>query len=161
MGNKYKVSFNGIELDLEQIDKEIKIDEHSFNPEVIYNGDYYRVFVGSKELRVEFRDDTVFLDGKEVDFEFRHSPTIISKKNLRSKKGADIRAAIPGKIVEVLVKQGEEVSDQQCLLVLESMKMRNEILSPINGYVDRIDVGEGSQVVTKQLLLKLKPKKEK
>ncbi|MHA1221313.1 MAG: biotin/lipoyl-containing protein, partial [Candidatus Heimdallarchaeota archaeon] len=52
---------------------------------------------------------------------------------------------------------GEQVKDQQCLLVLESMKMRNEILSPINGTVEKITVGDNDQVSSKQLLMKIKP----
>ncbi|NHJ32554.1 MAG: acetyl-CoA carboxylase biotin carboxyl carrier protein subunit, partial [Asgard group archaeon] len=70
---------------------------------------------------------------------------------------AEIRAAIPGKIVEIKVKVGEKITDQQCLLVLESMKMRNEILSPIDGIVDSISVGIGDQVTARQLMIKLKP----
>ena len=53
---------------------------------------------------------------------------------------------------------GDEVKDQQCLLILESMKMRNEILSPIKGIVKKILISEGDQVTTRQLMIKIKPK---
>lgn len=161
MSNKYKVTLNSVEFDLEQIKNDVKIEDYQFTPEVIYNGSFYKVFINGIEMKIEFKDNAVFLDGKEVDFDFRHSPTLIAKKNLHYKKGADIKAAIPGKIIEVKVKIGEEVKDQQCLLVLESMKMRNEILSPLNGIVEKIAIGEGDQVVSKQLLMKIKPIEEK
>lgn len=159
MGNKYKISLNGTELDLEQNNQEIIVEECSFKPEVIYNGKFYRVFIKGQELKIEFKDNAIFLDGKEIDFDFRHSPRIQTKKGSQFKKGADIKAAIPGKIVEVKVNLGDQVNDQQCLLVLESMKMRNEILSPIAGTVDKILVNDGDQVVSKQLMIKIKPNK--
>jgi biotin carboxyl carrier protein len=83
----------------------------------------------------------------------------MAKKNLGGSKGAKIEAAIPGKIVELKVGEGDEVVDQQCILVLESMKMRNEILSPISGIIESVAVCEGDQVKSKQLLMKIKAKK--
>ncbi|NHJ05820.1 MAG: hypothetical protein EAX90_13420 [Candidatus Heimdallarchaeota archaeon] len=160
MPNKYKISLNGMEFDLEEKNNEVKIEDYRFKPEVIYNGSFYRVFINGVEMKVEFKENAVFLDGKEIDFDFRHSPTLIAKRNLQFKKGADIKAAIPGKIVDIKVKIGQQVKDQECLLVLESMKMRNEILSPINGIIDQIAVNIGDQVVSKQLLLKIKHNKE-
>lgn len=156
MDKKYRIRIHGSEFDLEQTPKNIRINNHEFKPEVFFNGKFYRVFVNGKVLRIEFKENTVFLDGKEIDFDFKPAPQIIGKKNLKHKKGSDIKAAIPGKIVEIKVKAGDKVKDQQCLLVLESMKMRNEILSPQEGIVDRVAVGLGDQVKTNQLLLKIK-----
>ncbi len=157
MENRYKISLNGINLELEKTDKKIIVENYSFTPEVIFNGKFYKVFVSGHEFRIEFKDNVIFLDGKEIDFDFRHSPTIQLKKGVQQKRQADIKAAIPGKIVDVKVKIGDVVSDQQCLLILESMKMRNEILSPINGIVDKILVNTGDQVVARQLMIKVKP----
>jgi biotin carboxyl carrier protein len=157
MEKKFKITIHGTELSLEQSKDEIIIKDHTFKPEVLFNGKFYRVFVNGREYRVEHKDNTIFLDGKEIDFSFQAAPQIMIKKNLKSKKGVDIKAAIPGKIVEVRVKVGDLVKDQQCLVVLESMKMRNEILSPISGIVDKIAVSVDDQVINKQLLVKVKP----
>ncbi|MHA1220629.1 MAG: biotin/lipoyl-containing protein, partial [Candidatus Heimdallarchaeota archaeon] len=128
MDKKFKIRLNGSELFLEKNKKGLRIKNHTFEPEVLYNGKFYRVFVNGREFKVEYKDNTVLLNGKEIDFDFRSAPQLLARKNMKYKRGADIKAAIPGKIVEVKVTLGEQVKDQQCLLVLESMKMRNEIL---------------------------------
>ena len=156
MESRYRVSIHGTDLDLVQNKGVIKVKNREFRPEVIFNGKFYTVFVGGKKFKVEYKDNAVFLDGKEIDFDFQAAPQIMARKNQQFKKGADIKAVIPGKIVEIKVKVGQEVKDQQCLLVLESMKMRNEILSPIEGIVEKITVNDGDQVTSRQLLLKIK-----
>ena len=156
---RYKAFYNGTEIELEQSKSDIKLEGYSFQPEVFFNGKHYSVFIDSREIRVEYKDNTIFLNGKEIDFNFRSSPRLLAKKNLGASKGAKIEAAIPGKIVEIKVGEGDEVADQQCLLVLESMKMRNEILSPISGIIERVAVNVGDQVKSKQLLMKIIVKK--
>ncbi len=153
----YKINFNGGEYELEHHKKTIKINNFSFKPEVLFNGKFYRVLLNGKEYRVDFNNDLLFLDGKEVDFNFRSNPQLLSQKNIGSKKAVSIKAAIPGKIVAIKVSLGDEVKDQQCLLILESMKMRNEILSPINGIIEKIAITVGDQVSTRQLMIKIKP----
>jgi biotin carboxyl carrier protein len=57
-----------------------------------------------------------------------------------------IIAPMPGKIIRVLVKAGESVATGQGLLVVEAMKMQNEIRSPRSGTVERLSVVEGQAV---------------
>lgn len=60
--------------------------------------------------------------------------------------GEPIVAPMPGNIINVLVKAGETVKKGQVLLVLEAMKMENEIVSPKDGTVLSVDVTKGSTV---------------
>jgi biotin carboxyl carrier protein len=53
---------------------------------------------------------------------------------------------MPGKIVRVLVKQGDKLTAGQGLLVIEAMKMQNEVKSPKSGTVERLMVKEGQTV---------------
>ena len=53
---------------------------------------------------------------------------------------------MPGKIVRVLVKTGDSVQAGQGLLVVEAMKMQNEIRAPKSGTIDRLAVVEGQTV---------------
>ena len=62
-------------------------------------------------------------------------------------------AVIPGTIQKVLVSDGDEVSAGDTLLILEAMKMRNEIKAMQRGVVKRINVKEGEQVPKSHLLL--------
>jgi len=59
---------------------------------------------------------------------------------------------MPGKIVRVLVQTGETVQAGQGLLVVEAMKMQNEIRSPKSGTVERLLVKEGQPVNAGEIL---------
>jgi biotin carboxyl carrier protein len=63
-----------------------------------------------------------------------------------------ILAPMPGKIVRVLVQTGEAVEAGQGLLVVEAMKMQNEIRSPKSGTVERLLVKEGQPVNAGEIL---------
>ncbi|MDN5320893.1 MAG: pyruvate carboxylase subunit [Thermococcaceae archaeon] len=66
-----------------------------------------------------------------------------------------VTAPMPGKVLRVLVREGDEVKAGQGLLVLEAMKMENEIPSPRDGVVKKILVKEGDTVDTGQPLIEL------
>ena len=57
-----------------------------------------------------------------------------------------VEAPMPGKVVRVLVKQGEEVQEGQGLVVVEAMKMENELRSPKAGVVAELHAQEGQPV---------------
>jgi biotin carboxyl carrier protein len=59
---------------------------------------------------------------------------------------AEVRAPMPGKIVRVLVSEGADVEAQQGLVVMEAMKMQNEIRSPKRGKIRKLEVKEGDTV---------------
>jgi biotin carboxyl carrier protein len=63
-----------------------------------------------------------------------------------------ILAPMPGKIIRVLVQTGEKVQAGQGLLVVEAMKMQNEIRSPKSGIVERLLVQEGQPVNAGEVL---------
>ena len=62
---------------------------------------------------------------------------------------------MPGRIVKVLVPEGSEVQQGESLLVIEAMKMQNEIRSPRAGRLERVYVTEGEGVETGARLLRL------
>jgi Biotin-requiring enzyme len=68
----------------------------------------------------------------------------------------EVRAIIPGRVVAVSVAEGDAVVAGQQLLVIEAMKMQNELRSPRAGIVDRIAVGVGQTVDLAALLLVLR-----
>jgi pyruvate carboxylase subunit B len=59
---------------------------------------------------------------------------------------------MPGKIVKILVSEGTEVKPNEGILVMEAMKMQNEIKSPKHGIVMKIRVKEGAPVNAGDLL---------
>lgn len=67
----------------------------------------------------------------------------------------DINAPMPGKVIKLLVAQGDEVKEDQGLLVMEAMKMQNELRAPRAGRVEKIYVREGEGVETGAKLVRL------
>ena len=65
----------------------------------------------------------------------------------------DVRAIIPGRIVALNVASGDDVTAGQQMLVLEAMKMQNELRAPRDGTIDRVAVAVGEDVEVGDLLL--------
>lgn len=66
---------------------------------------------------------------------------------------ATITSPMPGKIWKLPVKQGDAVSEGQLVLILEAMKMENEIYAPVAGTVKMVNCKEGDSVNTGDTLL--------
>ena len=67
-------------------------------------------------------------------------------------KGETINAPMPGNILDVRVANGQAVTAGQILMILEAMKMENEIIAPCAGTVSNLSVQKGSTVSSGQLL---------
>jgi biotin carboxyl carrier protein len=66
---------------------------------------------------------------------------------------ARVSAPMPGKIVRVVSSAGQDVRAGECLVVMEAMKMENEIRSPRDGRIKEVLVKEGQAVESGALLL--------
>jgi biotin carboxyl carrier protein len=66
-----------------------------------------------------------------------------------------LKAPMPGLIVAIPVKAGDEVSKGDVLIILESMKMQNELKAPKDGKVSRVQVAEGDSVEQRQAMVSL------
>lgn len=66
-----------------------------------------------------------------------------------------INAPMPGNIVNVQVKAGDTVTKGQVLLVLEAMKMENEIMAPRDGVIAGVHVNKGDSVDSGKLLISM------
>jgi len=83
------------------------------------------------------------------------------EKRLRTAAGAGVaesgeyhmKAPMPGLVVSIPVSEGDKVEKGQVILILESMKMQNELKSPKAGTVGRIRVKQGEKVEQRQALL--------
>lgn len=64
-----------------------------------------------------------------------------------------IEAPLPGNVFKVLVKAGDKVSSGQAVVVLEAMKMENEVFAPCDGVVASVNVTEGGTVNTGDVML--------
>ncbi len=66
-----------------------------------------------------------------------------------------VRAAMSGRVVAVLVRQGEHVAAGQPVLTLEAMKMEHVHTAPVAGTVAAIDVAEGEQVTAGKIVVEI------
>ena len=115
----------------------LNCDNRSLDIAVTKNGDHYVVSVAGHAVPVEIVDA-------------RAAPR---RTQQHSDEGAiEMRAPMPGKIVKVLASQGSAVQVNQGILVMEAMKMQNEIKSPKKGVVRKLAVKEGAAVNSGDLL---------
>ncbi|MFP4846199.1 biotin/lipoyl-containing protein [Winogradskyella sp. PE311] len=70
-----------------------------------------------------------------------------------SKQINEIKAPMPGLILEISVNEGEEVKENDALIILEAMKMENVINSPRDGIIKSISVKQGETVDKNSLLI--------
>lgn len=69
----------------------------------------------------------------------------------------EVRAELSGNVWKVLITTGQEVSEGDTLIILESMKMEIPVTAESNGKIATVEVAEGDSVQEEQLLLLLNP----
>lgn len=74
-----------------------------------------------------------------------------------SGEGVAVATPMPGKVVELRVREGERVAAGQVVLVLEAMKMRNEVVAPVAGVVAELHVSAGANVRAREPMLRIRP----
>lgn len=158
------------------------IDGKEFDIEVV---DDHHVRVGGRLVEVNFESVSgqpvysLILDGKSYESyvypgdegwqvllrgrQFQVKVEDEREKRLRAAAGGGVaeggefhlKAPMPGLVVTIPVAEGQEVKKGQVLVILESMKMQNELKSPRDGTVSHIKVKAGETVEQKQVLLNM------
>jgi len=131
----------------------VKVKENSYS--VIKDNKSYGIEV--LEVKADEKSFLIKVDGIKYLFnakdkydELLHS---LGMDNLASAKVADLKAPMPGLVLEVSVEGGQSVSKGDALLILEAMKMENVIKSPTDGVIKSISVNKGETVEKNQLIL--------
>lgn len=115
-----------------------------------YNIEVVKLNAEEKTLVVKINSVKFTLQLKDKYDELLHT---LGMDNLASKKVNDIKAPMPGMVLNILVKEGDEVKKGDALLVLEAMKMENILKSPSDGVVKKIAASKGTAVEKNQLLI--------
>lgn len=115
---------------------------------------------GNKTVHIAQSDNSVFvhLDGRVVRFgKVKDDIQKFSADGLGFGAKDEIKASMPGKIVKILVAEGDKVKSGQPLVIVESMKMENEIKSPADATVKSINFKPGDLVQPNQPIINLEP----
>jgi pyruvate carboxylase subunit B len=76
-------------------------------------------------------------------------------KRPRATKEGDVTTSMPGTVVDVLVKEGDSVKAGDPVLIIEAMKMENEVQAPVGGTVDQVNVKKGDSVNPDEALMEI------
>jgi len=160
MDKNFKVKVNEtIEYDFNSSDLEnldlLKLSDSSFHvldanksyavslEESNFNNKSYTVNVNSNKYAVKISNSFDALI-KEMGFSIK-----------TSKKVNDIKAPMPGVILSINVKEGQEVKEGETLIILEAMKMENAIGAPKDGVIKSINVKSGGTVEKGELMIEM------
>ncbi len=152
---------------------EVTIDNKNYRLELERNDNGWQCRLDGREIQMDAvlaRRDvlSVLINGKAFEVKreqtatdlhlwvggARYAAELRDPRSLRSRRASagddkgpkKLIAPMPGKVVRVLLREQEEVQAGQGILVMEAMKMQNEIKSPKTGIVQKIVAGEGSAV---------------
>lgn len=101
---------------------------------------HYSVYFYNETIQVEMYEARKFRAAELAKKSVHHGPV-------------KLIAPMPGKVVRILVKEGTEVHEGDPLVVMEAMKMQNELKSPKSGIVKNLQIQEGIAVASQQVLL--------
>ena len=141
----YRVSVDGNEFLVDgkktgRTNFSLIVDNRSFEIEVDNTDDEYRVLVDGRNYRIHLVDERRVRVGAAQ-----------SGQQLQGRQMVSV--PMPGKIIAVLVAVGDAVEKGQGLVIVEAMKMENEVRSPISGEVKEIKVKPGDTVEGSALLV--------
>jgi acetyl/propionyl-CoA carboxylase alpha subunit len=161
---KYITTINEEEFIIEILDDHriaVNGETYQVNFDMVSNQPVYSLLLNGKSYEAHIYEGD---EGWEVLLQGTLYPaTVIDEREqrLRSAYGSGpeqtgefyLKAPMPGLVVDLPVINGQEVKEGQVLLILESMKMQNELKSPRDGVVSRIRVSVGDNVERRQTLL--------
>jgi len=142
----YRVKLAGTEyeLDVRRVGPtsfSILVGDRCFDLDVILDGDDLVVTSRGRATRVTLEDAR------------RYARRARAEQHAQTAGPAEVKAMMPGRIVNVLVKPGDQVALHQGLVVIEAMKMENELKSPKAGKIVEVRVSAGQTVEKAELLL--------
>ncbi|HTD04383.1 acetyl/propionyl/methylcrotonyl-CoA carboxylase subunit alpha [Undibacterium sp.] len=119
-------------------DHSLKLDEQTVHGTVVQDGENVHVFTGGNHTVLHYADPLAHAGEAEAE-------------------GGRLTAPMPGKIVAVMVSQGQQVKKGDALMIMEAMKMEHTISAPVDGVVDEVlyavadQVAEGAQLLAFKL----------
>jgi biotin carboxyl carrier protein len=155
--NKFKIKnlfTENLKINHKKTDIQIFDDENGFTYILYKNKKYHAEIVEKNQNKY-----TVLINGVSYIFTIETPISYKRKRYLDKQKTKNkveiIQSPMPGKIIDVLVEPGAEVKNGESLLILEAMKMQNEIISPVDGKVVKVYVKQNDIVNKDDLFVEI------
>ena len=131
--------------------QEVEADAHLVRPGVL------SLLIEGKSHRIVLDDSlaepALHLNAQRIAWEAGDPRSLKQRRrHARADGPVTLKASMPGRVVRVLVERGESVAAHQAVLVIEAMKMQNELKSPRDGRVAEIRVMPGDTVASGAIL---------
>ena len=164
-----KLVIAGKEFNVQPGGDTIAVDDASYALRSVRRGNIVTVYINEKPLAVQLPETLpddgpikLLVDAKEYTVEVTGRAIASKAKPKAAKKGpagarGAVTAQMTGRVISVNVKPGDQVTEGQILLIVEAMKMENEIAAPLAGAVKEVAVAAGARVSEGDLLLHIEP----
>jgi biotin carboxyl carrier protein len=130
--------------------REMLVDARAVSETTLSLVDGHQVYNIELESNPSGKGDNLLVRGHLVNVEVVDLRTLRQRKAQAVASGpdgpAEVVAPMPGKVVEILVEEGQQVEEGQGLLVVEAMKMENELRSPKAGVIKNLTAEKGEAV---------------
>ena len=127
-------------------------------------GEIRKVIINGEEFEVEIEVDgeqyTASIEGRTFEFTIPETKAVAPRKRGSGggrKRSGTVSASMPGKVVTVEVSVGDFVEEGRTILILEAMKMQNEVTAPISGTVSEVHCEDGMSVEANVPLVVITP----
>jgi biotin carboxyl carrier protein len=130
--------------------RKVKVDGEEFEIELEKEDGVWNVTVQGKKFQIEIEGGAAAEQGVKK-----------RKRGGRGKKSGTISSTIPGKIVSIAISEGQQVSEGDVVMILEAMKMQNEIHAPLSGTVSAVNCKPGDSVEANSPLVVITPEEDK
>ncbi len=139
-GESYELNFQGLR---QHLSYSLLLEGKSFEINIYQDNGIWEVLLRGNQFSVQVED--------ERERRMRMAAGQASKQEGK----IILQAPMPGLVIDIPVKEGQEVEKGNVLLILESMKMQNELTAPRAGRITRIQAKVNDHVDRKQVLLVL------
>lgn len=163
-----KIKIGDQQFDAQPAGETVTVDGESFAIRVVRHEKTLTVYVNEKPFAVQLPDPLpedgaieLLVDAKTYAVEASGATAAAPRPKAARKSAAAATGAVvsqmTGRIVRIDVKTGDKVNEGDVLLVIEAMKMENEITAPVGGTVTEIAVSAGARVSEGDTLLVIEP----
>ncbi|MEO7667561.1 MAG: biotin/lipoyl-containing protein [Dehalococcoidia bacterium] len=163
-----KLQIGDQEFDIQPSGDTVSVGDASFAVRVVRNANIVTVYINEKPFAVQIPENlpeegpvSILVDAKEYAAELKGRPAARPKPKAAAKKAKGgtgaVHSQMTGRVIRVEVKSGDTVKEGDILLVVEAMKMENEIAAPVSGTVKDVSVTAGARVAEGDLLLVIEP----